>query len=116
MIRKAFVMSVNPGCEQEYVRRHNPIWPELEDTLRAHGVTSYSIFLNPETRQLFAYAEFEDEARWEAIAATEVCRRWWVSMQPLMPTNPDASPVSLPLQEVFHIERKNRETRPTEYF
>ena len=105
MIRKAFVMSVNPGCEQEYLHRHNPIWPELEETLKAHGVTSYSIFLHPETRQLFAYAEIEDEARWDAIAQTEVCRRWWVSMQALMPANPDASPVSLPLQEVFHIGR-----------
>jgi L-rhamnose mutarotase len=26
--RKAFVMSVNPGAEQEYEKRHNPIWPE----------------------------------------------------------------------------------------
>jgi L-rhamnose mutarotase len=29
-IRKAFVMSVNAGAEQEYQKRHNPIWPELE--------------------------------------------------------------------------------------
>jgi L-rhamnose mutarotase len=104
MIRKAFQMSVNPGCEQEYIRRHSPIWPELEATLQAHGVTSYSIFLNPESRQLFAFAEIENEARWEAIAQTEVCRRWWESMQTLMPANPDASPVSLPLREVFHID------------
>ena len=30
MIRKAFVMSVHPGQEAEYERRHRPIWPELE--------------------------------------------------------------------------------------
>jgi L-rhamnose mutarotase len=30
MIRKAFVMSVSPGGEEEYKRRHRPIWPELE--------------------------------------------------------------------------------------
>jgi L-rhamnose mutarotase len=29
-IRKAFVMSVNAGAEEEYEKRHNPIWPELE--------------------------------------------------------------------------------------
>src|SRR5215472_8321829 len=93
MIRKAFVMSVNPGCEGEYERRHKPIWPELEAVLNQHGVLNYSIFLHPETRQLFAYAELEDEARWNAIAATPVCRRWWASMKELMPTNPDNSPV-----------------------
>jgi L-rhamnose mutarotase len=54
MIRKAFVMSVNAGAEDEYERCHNPIWPELEQILKAHGVSNYSIFLNPDTRQLFA--------------------------------------------------------------
>jgi len=103
MLRKAFVMTVKPGFEAEYERRHNPIWPELETVLRQHGVLSYSIFLHAETRQLFAYAEVQDEARWEAIAATPVCRRWWASMKELMPTHADNSPVSKELREVFHL-------------
>jgi L-rhamnose mutarotase len=97
-------MAVNPGQEQEYERRHNPIWKELEDTLKQHGVRSYSIFLHAESRQLFAYAEIEDEARWNAIAQTDVCQRWWKYMQPMMPTNPDNSPVSIELREVFHLD------------
>ena len=105
MIRKAFVMSVHPGHETEYERRHQPIWPELEATLKAHGVTSYSIFLDPASRQLFAYAEIEDEARWAAIAQTPVCRRWWDSMKELMPANPDGSPVAKEIREVFHIQQ-----------
>jgi L-rhamnose mutarotase len=104
MIRKAFRMSVNPGQHAEYVRRHNPIWPELERTLVEHGVRSYSIFLEPSSGQLFAYAEIESEERWRAIASTDVCRRWWQSMRELMPSNADASPISLDLTEVFHIE------------
>lgn len=105
MIRKAFVMSVHAGCEAEYVRRHQPIWPELEAVLLARGVKTYSIFLHPETRQLFAYVEFADEAQRQAIAQTDVCLRWWTHMRDLMPSNPDHSPVSLPLPEIFHIER-----------
>ena len=105
MTRKAFMMTVHPGCEAEYERRHSPIWPELEAVLKDHGVMSYSIFLDPASRQLFAYAEIEDEARWQAIAQTEVCRRWWTSMRELMPTNPDHSPVAVELKEVFHIEK-----------
>ena len=104
MIRKAFVMSVNPGSEAEYERRHSPIWPELEATLREHGAHNYSIFLDPETGQLFGYVEVEDEARWDAVASTPVCRRWWVHMRELMPTNPDASPVSRGIREVFHMD------------
>mgnify|MGYP001268997764 CR=1 FL=1 len=103
MIRKSFVMQVNPGQEQEYARRHQPIWSELAATLRQHGVHNYSIFLHPETRQLFAYAEIEDEARWNAIARTEVCRRWWQHMGDIMPSNPDHSPVARGLDEVFHL-------------
>jgi L-rhamnose mutarotase len=104
MIRKAFVMSVKAGQEEEYERRHRPIWPELEETLKAHGVHNYSIFLEAETRKLFAYVEIEDEARWKAIAETDVCRRWWAHMKEIMPSNPDNSPVADELREVFHID------------
>jgi L-rhamnose mutarotase len=103
MKRKSFVMSVKPGFELEYEKRHNPIWPELETVLKDHGVLSYSIFMDPATHQLFAYAEVEDEARWNAIAQTPVCRRWWAYMKDIMPANPDGSPVSRELREVFHI-------------
>jgi len=104
MIRKAFVMAVNAGAEDEYERRHRPIWQELAEVLRAHGVCNYSIFLHPETRQLFGYAEVESEERWAAIAETEVCRRWWKHMAEVMPANEDHSPVSTGLREVFHLE------------
>jgi L-rhamnose mutarotase len=85
MIRKAFVMSVHPSCEIEYA--------------------SYSIFLNEQTRQLFAYAEIQDEARWAAIAQTEVCQRWWKYMSDVMPANADNSPASQSLKEVFRLEK-----------
>ena len=108
MIRKAFRMSVAPEHHDEYVRRHNPIWSDLEAALLAHGVSQYSIFLDPITSDLFAYAEIESEERWAAIASTDVCRRWWVSMRDLMPSNPDASPESRDLREVFHLESDRR--------
>jgi L-rhamnose mutarotase len=104
MKRHAFVMSVHPGQAAEYERRHRPIWPELSAVLSAHGAHNYSIFFDPATHQLFAYVEIEDEARWAAIAQTDVCRRWWRHMSDVMPGNPDSSPVSRPLAEVFHLE------------
>ncbi|HEX9784883.1 MAG TPA: L-rhamnose mutarotase, partial [Opitutaceae bacterium] len=59
--------------------------------------------LHPGTRQLFGYAEIEDEARWQSLASTEVCRRWWRFMADVMPSNPDHSPVVVNLNEVFHL-------------
>jgi L-rhamnose mutarotase len=105
MIRKAFRMSVHPDRHEEYARRHDPIWKELEDALLEHGVRSYSIYLDPQTSELFAYAEIEDEERWRAIASTPVCRRWWQHMKELMPSNADGSPVARDLHEVFHLPR-----------
>lgn len=106
-MRKAFRMSVNPNGHAEYARRHQSIWPELEETLLAHGVRTYSIYLDPATSDLFVYAEIDSEEQWAAIAHTPVCRRWWRHMRELMPSNPDDSPVTRDLQEVFHIERSD---------
>jgi len=104
MMRIAFRMQVHPGHEAEYIRRHNPIWPELEAKLKEHGVRDYSIFLDRATGDLFAYAEIEDLERWKAIAETAICYKWWASMTELMPSNPDTSPVVRDLEEVFHID------------
>jgi L-rhamnose mutarotase len=104
MIRKAFLMTLKPGFREEYERRHNPIWPELREVLKAHGVHNYSIFLDDGSESLFAYAEIESEERWRQIAETESCRRWWSYMKELMLTNEDDSPRSTTLSEVFHLD------------
>ena len=103
MIRKGFVMTLRPGQQSEYERRHNPIWPELEEMLKDHGVWSYSIFLDAESDRLFAYVEVESEAAWQEIAETEICRKWWAHMKDLMLTNDDNSPVVNGLTEVFRL-------------
>lgn len=104
MIRKAFLMQVNPDQHAEYEKRHNPIWPELEAVFKEHGVHNYSIFLDPDTNTLFAYAEIEDEKRWASIAQTDICQKWWAHMGDIMPSNPDNSPVSKDLREIFHTD------------
>jgi len=102
-ITKAFVMSIHPSFRDEYKRRHDEIWPELSTTLKNHGAANYSIFLHPDTLQLFAYVEIENEERWNAVAKTEICQRWWAYMRDIMPSNPDNSPVSQELVQVFHL-------------
>ncbi len=104
MIRKAFRMSIHPDQQEEYEKRHNPIWKELEDVLRAHGSHNYSIFWDANDNSLFGYVEIEDEARWDAVAQTGICQKWWKYMGDIMPSNPDNSPVSVELKEVFHLD------------
>jgi L-rhamnose mutarotase len=99
-------MKIKAGHEEEYKQRHNPIWPELESALINHGVTNYSIFLDQESTTLFAYAEIDDLTNWQKIAKTDVCKRWWSYMAPVMEVNEDNSPKTEDLDELFHIENK----------
>jgi L-rhamnose mutarotase len=103
MMRKAFVMSLNEGEAAEYIRRHEAIDPELERVLKDHGVRKYSIFLQSQTRQLFAYVEIESDEKWASIADTDACKSWWRYMADIMPHNSDNSPTAFDLEEVFHL-------------
>ena len=97
-------MAVNSDAHKEYERRHSPIWDDLQEVLKQHGVRNYSIFLEPGTSQLFAYVEIESEDLWMQIAETDACRRWWAFMRDLMPTSEDNSPIVTNLVEVFHLD------------
>lgn len=97
-------MTLRPGRQAEYERRHAAVWPDLLEVLKAHGVRNYSIFLERGADRLFAYAEIESDELWRRIAETEACRRWWSYMKELMLTNPDNSPVAEDLDEVFHLD------------
>ena len=100
---KGFKMKLYPGMEAEYERRHNLLWPEMKDMIHEHGGKNYSIFLDRDTLTLFGYIEIEDEARWSASADTAINRKWWDYMADIMETNPDNSPVSIPLPELFYM-------------
>ena len=104
MIRKAFKMFLYPGMAEEYERRHNALWPEMKEMIHAHGGRNYSIYLDKETNVLYGYLEIEDEELWAKSADTEVNRKWWDYMADIMEVNPDNSPVTIPLPEVFHMD------------
>lgn len=57
MRSKAFKMYLKPGMEEEYRRRHEKIWPELERQLRQEGIYDYSIFLDRDTNTLVGVPE-----------------------------------------------------------
>lgn len=104
MIRKASIMTVYKDQYDEYQKRHDELWPEMEAELKAHGVHNYSIFLEKETGKLFAYLEIEDEELWSEMPNTAINKKWWDYMEPIMETNPNNSPVSIDLKEVFHLK------------
>ena len=104
MPRLAFRMKLHPGQEEEYKRRHDDLWPELEQLLKETGISEYSIFLDPETLHLFGVLTVNDPLRMDELPAHPVMQKWWAWMKDIMDSNPDNSPVSVPLQQVFHLE------------
>lgn len=102
MKRFAFKMQLKPGCAAEYQKRHDEIWPVLAQRLKDAGISDYSIFLDPETQVLFAFQRQASPAAAAALPSDAVVRKWWAFMADIMETNPDRSPVSVPLVEVFH--------------
>src|ERR1035437_4051570 len=104
MKRHAFKMKLKPGIVAEYKKRHDEIWPALAAELKAAGVSDYSIFFDEETLTLFAVQKLADKNSAAEFAHSPIVRKWWDYMAPLMETQPDNSPVAMPLKEVFHLD------------
>ena len=102
--RESFKMFLKPGMEKEYQRRHAAIWPELKKLLSDSGVSNYSIFWDKEINILFAYQEVEGDSGSQDLGGTEIVKKWWDYMADIMEVNPDNSPVSIPLDEMFYME------------
>ena len=97
-------MKLLPGMKEEYIKRHDEIWPELKKLLADAGVADYSIFLDEETNTLFAVQKQEGSSGSQDLGGTEIVKRWWAFMADVMETNQDSSPISIPLIEVFHMD------------
>ena len=104
MKRMAFKMYLHEGMKEEYKKRHDEIWPELKKLLKDNGVSQYSIFLDEETNILFAFQKVSGEGGSQDLGQTEIVQKWWAYMSTIMKSNPDNSPVSIELEEVFYME------------
>ena len=95
-------MQLCPGQAEEFRRRHDPLWPQLQATFEIEGVHNFSIHLHTETGRLFAYAEIESEENWAAIRRTEICQDWWASMRGIVEFS-EGGPIEEDLEEVFYL-------------
>lgn len=97
-------MKLKPGFKDEYKKRHDDIWPELEIALTKAGIHEYSIFLDEETNTLFAVQKLEDNFDGKSLRELPVMKKWWDFMKDIMEVNPDNSPVEKSLEEVFYMK------------
>lgn len=102
-MRLAFTMKLLPNQKAEYKKRHDEIWPELSALLKSMGISEYSIFLNEKTNTLFSILKAEDQAELDNLPTNPIMQKWWKYMSDIMETNPDNSPKTIPLEEVFYL-------------
>jgi L-rhamnose mutarotase len=102
--RFGFKMKLLPGFKEEYRKRHGEIWTELVKLLKNEGIGNYSIFLDEETNTLFAYQEQSGGSSSQDLGNTDIVKKWWKYMADIMETNPDNSPISVPLEDVFYMK------------
>lgn len=103
MQRVDFKMQLFEGKIEEYKRRHDEIWPELVELLKETGIEDYSIFLDETTLSLFGVLKIADSLKLDDLPKQAIMQKWWVYMSDIMASNPDNSPVSIPLKEVFYL-------------
>ncbi|HZY80259.1 MAG TPA: L-rhamnose mutarotase [Cyclobacteriaceae bacterium] len=103
-MRVAFRMQLHKGKEAEYKKRHDEIWPELSSLLKKTGVREYSIFLHEETGGLFGVLTIDDPKLLDKLPEQAIMKKWWAYMKDIMDSNPDNSPISIPLKEVFYLQ------------
>lgn len=103
MQRLAFKMKLNPGQKEAYIKRHSHLWPELEKLLKEVGISEYSIFLDSDTHTLFAFQKVDGDKGSQTLGTHPIVQKWWDHMADIMEVNPDNSPVSTSLEEVFYL-------------
>ncbi|WP_194766559.1 L-rhamnose mutarotase [Tamlana sp. I1] len=104
MQRIAFKMKLNKGQKQAYKSRHDKLWPELKQLLKEAGVSEYSIFLDEDTDTLFAFQKVSGNNNSQDLANNDIVKKWWDFMADIMEVNPDNSPVTMPLEELFYLD------------
>ena len=90
MASYAWVLGVRTGYEEEYKRRHDEMWPEMDQMLRNSGIRNYHVFRHG--LDLFGYFETDDlDALIAFLADNPVNKRWSEYMGPIMKIEIDES-------------------------
>ena len=103
--RYAWKATVKEGCLEEYIRRHNEIWPELVTLLKEAGICNYTIY--NVGNDLFGYYECEKGKAFAAKTQAEspIVDKWNEYMKDVMVMEMDPETGAQPqLREVFRME------------
>ena len=75
MKRVGFKMKLKPGFKQEYIKRHNEVWPGIAELIKRSGISNYSIFLDEETNILFGIQQVSGNVSSQDLGAVSLDRK-----------------------------------------
>lgn len=105
MERYAWKAKIKPGKKQEYINRHNNIWPEMVELLKNAGICNYSIWIEGDI--VFGYYECEKgiEYATKTQAESPIVDKWNEYMKDVMEMEMDPITHAQPqLEEVFYLK------------
>ena len=107
MERFAWKSRLLPGKLEEYIKRHDEIWPEMSAVLTQAGISNYTIWTDKEN--LFGYYECLSLAEAANIQAqSPVVARWNEYMKDVMVMDFDPETgTSVQLRQVFLHPQQN---------
>lgn len=97
--------TVREGMKEEYIRRHNEIWPEMVAALKEAGICNYTIWMDG--NELFGYYECEKGCDYAAKvqAQSPVVDKWNEYMKDVMVMEMDPETGAQPkMTQVFFLE------------
>ena len=99
----SFALHLKPGCEAEYRRRHDELWPEMRDLLFSRGLVHYEISLHPETSLLFAFIVRRKDHSMDGMTDHPVAQRWRAHMADILETTTGIVPRVDPLTRMVAL-------------
>jgi L-rhamnose mutarotase len=92
------LLKLKPGCEQEYIRRHDELWPEMDQAMRRAGV-NMAIYLHE--NQLFLFATAASQNVWDELDRDPVTPRWDKYMSDILVSDDHGRPLVEDLRQMF---------------
>jgi len=101
-----FCLRLRHGCEAEYKRRHDALWPEMRQALLDAGLLHYEIHLEPESLLLFAYMVRRKGHSMASLPGHPAWQQWQRHMSDIL-VQADGMPLRVPLQSMFWLQSES---------
>jgi len=96
------VLKLRPGCYDEYKKRHDELWPELDQVMKSYGL---SMVIYRHEDLLFVHEQAPSDESFQKMGAHPITPRWNKNMSEVLQTDARGEVIfiSLPLAFSFGV-------------